>query len=55
MASGKSPGLDGFPAEFFQQFWPLMGVDYVEVLNYCYKVGNLLQPGTLSCINVATV
>ena len=41
MASGKSPGLDGLPAEFFQRFWSLMGADYVEVLNYCYVVGKL--------------
>ncbi len=41
MASGKSPGLDGLPAEFFQCFWSLMGADYVEVLNYCYVVGKL--------------
>ena len=35
MPTGKS-GLDGLPAEFFKTFWPLMGQDMVDVLNYCY-------------------
>ena len=41
MATGKSPGLDGFPAEFYQCFWALIGQDYVEVVNSCYSVGSL--------------
>ena len=32
MASGKSPGLDGLPAEFYQRFWPVLGTDLVGVL-----------------------
>ena len=36
MAGGKSPGIDGLPAEFYQRFWPLLGEDYVEVMNYCF-------------------
>ena len=41
MASGKSPGVDGLPAEFYQRFWPLLGADLVEVLNYAYTTGRL--------------
>ena len=41
MASGKSPGVDGLPAEFYQRFWPLLGEDLVEVLNYAYTSGRL--------------
>ena len=25
MATGKSPGVDGLPAEFYQRFWPVLG------------------------------
>ena len=41
MASGKSPGLDGLPAEFYQRFWPVLGPDMVEVLNFSYASGRL--------------
>ena len=36
MAGGKSPGVDGLPAEFYQRFWLLLGEDYVEVMNFCF-------------------
>ena len=41
MAPSKSPGIDGFPAEFYQCFWPLIGHDYVQVMNGCYQAGML--------------
>ena len=41
MASGKSAGLDGLPAEFYQRFWPVLGPDMVEVLNFSYASGRL--------------
>jgi len=37
----KSPGLDGFSAEFYQTFWPLIGSFLVKVFNQCYTNGTL--------------
>ena len=52
MPTGKSPGLDGLPAEFFKTFWPLMGQDMVDVLNYCYLfVSASFFNSTLWCHN----
>lgn len=41
MANGKSPGLDGLPAEFYKCFWPLLQADYVAVMNSCYHRGRM--------------
>ena len=41
MPSGKSPGLDGLPAKFYQHFWPVLGTDFVEVVNSSYVSGRL--------------
>ena len=41
MVSGRSPSLDGFPAEFYRTFWPVLGQDFVEVMNFCYASGRL--------------
>ena len=41
MESGKSPGSDGFPAEFYSRFWGLLGRDLVETLNFSFREGFL--------------
>ena len=41
MAKGKTPGVDGLPAEFCQRFWPVLGADLVDDLNYCNLHGRL--------------
>ena len=41
MESGKSPGNDGFPAEFYSRFWGLLGHDLVETLNFSFREGFL--------------
>ena len=33
MSKGKSPGLDGIPAEFYQEFWDLIKNDYMAFIN----------------------
>ena len=43
MPSAKSPGVDGFPAEFFRRFWDTLGPDLVEVYNSCFHHGRLCQ------------
>ena len=41
MASNKSPGVDGLPAEFYVRFWGLLGPDLVNVFNSCYRSGKM--------------
>ena len=43
MESGKSPGPDGLPAEFYLYFWGFLGRDLVEILNYGYDTGALSE------------
>ena len=56
MVSGISPGLDGFPAEFYETFWPVLGQDFVKVMNFftpLVVLPHLSVPGlSLSCLNV---
>ena len=39
--SGKAPGNDGIPAEFYKKFWPIFGRYLVESLNTSYREGEL--------------
>ena len=32
MKKGKAPGLDGFPIEFFQEFWDIIKLDLLAVV-----------------------
>ena len=43
MESGKSPGPDGLPAEFYLHFWGLLGRNLVEILNYRYDTSALSE------------
>ena len=43
MARRKAPGSDGLPAEFYIHFWDVLGVDQVEVLNFCFSAGFLTR------------
>ena len=33
MKKGKAPGLDGFPIEFFQDFWDIIKFDLLVVVH----------------------
>ena len=53
MKNEKSPGNDGFTAEFFKFFWPDMGHYILNSLNDGYRKGNLSitqRQGVITCI-----
>ena len=41
IATNKAPCLDGFPAEFYLQFWDVLSGDLVSVLNSCFIFSSL--------------
>ena len=41
MSDNKTPGNDGLPSEFYKRFWPLLGKQLVECLNYAFENGHL--------------
>ncbi|KAK1295842.1 hypothetical protein QJS10_CPB15g00882 [Acorus calamus] len=43
MKAQSSPGLDGFPARFYQVFWPLIKDDLLIAINFFFHRGKLLR------------
>lgn len=41
MASGKAPGIDGLPSDFFKHFLSILGQDLLDVFKECFKKGTL--------------
>ena len=41
MESGKSPGTDGHPAEYYKVFWKDVSAFLISSLNRSYQKGNL--------------
>ena len=51
--NNKSPGLDGFPVEFFKTFWDELGSFMLRSINNSYKQGSLpasQKEGLITCI-----
>lgn len=45
MQSGKAPGIDGLPVEFYKAFWPVIGPDLLDVLRDSLRRGRLPLSG----------
>ena len=43
LAHDKSPALDGYNAEFFQSYWPIVGVNVTEAIQRFFATGFLLK------------
>ena len=43
MKKGKSPGLDGFPIEFFQEFWEVIKYDRLDVVQESHRNKQMLK------------
>ena len=53
MKNNKTPGIDGFPAEFFKVFWSRLKYYILSAINTCYDKGILsltLRQCIISCI-----
>ena len=53
MSSNKAPGIDGLPKEFYVCFWPVIGKDLVNILNYAYSAGVLSNSQRSGIITVS--
>ena len=53
MKNEKTPGIDGFPSEFYKVFWGKLKNVVLDALNESYKHGELpisLRHGLISCL-----
>ena len=53
MKNNKTPGVDGFPCEFFKVFWSNLKYLILKALNYSYYNCNLsitLRQAVITCI-----
>ncbi|KAK1313493.1 hypothetical protein QJS10_CPA06g01305 [Acorus calamus] len=48
----SSPGLDDFPARFFQQHWAIVKEDFILAIRYVFTTGYLLQQVNHSYISL---
>ncbi|XP_057841787.1 uncharacterized protein LOC131051337 [Cryptomeria japonica] len=48
MRKGKAPGSDGFPIEFFQEFWDIINLDFLEVVRESLERLKICLPSLIS-------
>ena len=39
----KAPGLDGLPALFYKQYWPIVGESVISAVQNFFKLGHMLN------------
>ena len=52
LQSGKSPGPDGFPAEFYKTFWKQLAPHLLEMFTESYRSGTLPHTLNQACISL---
>ena len=53
MKNTRTPGIDGFPAEFYKTFWNKLKTLITNALNYCFTKGLLpvtMRQGIITCL-----
>ena len=53
LKNNKSPGFDGYSAEFFKTFWPQLGHYFTNCVHECYENNSLSQSqtqGLITCL-----
>jgi len=52
MSNNKTPGIDGYTAEFYKFFWKDIGIFLVRSINYAYKHGQMSDYQRLGVITL---
>lgn len=52
LPSGKAPGIDGLSADFFRQFWDMLRIDFLDVLNESFASGKLSETMQMSIVTL---
>ena len=52
LKNGKTPGMDGLPAEFYKMYWPKVGPLLVDLVQYCYDNQVLPESTRLGVLNL---
>jgi hypothetical protein len=52
LPSGKAPGIDGLPAEFFRQFLDMLRIDFLDVLNESFASSKLPKTMQMSIVTL---
>ena len=52
LSENKTPGIDGIPAEFYIELWPVIADELLELYNYVLQTGYLCTSQRRAIINI---